>query len=81
MVDELVEPDQLLARACEVAEELAAIPPATYAATKLAVRRPMIDAAKRLTYIEDAGIIERWCSPEVLASISEFAARAIKRKE
>ncbi len=81
MVDELVEPDQLLARACEVAEELAAVPPATYAATKLAVRRPMIETAERLTNAEDAAIIERWCSPQVLASVTEFAARAIKRKE
>jgi enoyl-CoA hydratase len=81
LVDELVEPEQLLSRACEIGEELAAIPSATYAATKLAVRRPMIEMAERLAATEDAALIERWCSPEVLASVSEFASRAIKRKE
>jgi enoyl-CoA hydratase len=80
LVDELVEPDQLLARACAVAEELAAVPPATYAATKLAVRRPMIEAAERLTAAEDAGIIERWCSPAVLASVATFASKSIGGK-
>lgn len=77
LVDELVEPDQLLARACAVAEELSAVPPATYAATKLAVRRPMIEAAERLTAAEDAVIIERWCSPAVMASVAKFASKSI----
>ncbi|HVU86053.1 MAG TPA: enoyl-CoA hydratase/isomerase family protein [Pirellulales bacterium] len=80
LVDELVEPEQLLARACAVAEELSAVPPATYAATKLAVRRPMIDAAERLTKSEDAAIIERWCSPAVLESVGRFAAKSISSK-
>ena len=30
----------------QVAEEFAAVPPATFAATKLALRRPMIEAAR-----------------------------------
>jgi len=77
--DELVDAERLLPRACEVAEELAAIPAETYAATKLAVRRPMIEAAERLTADEDARVIERWCSPEVLANVKAFAARSIKR--
>ena len=38
LVDELVEPERLLDRACEVAEELAAIPTDVFTATKLALR-------------------------------------------
>src|SRR5262249_35533727 len=54
LVDELVEPERLLDRACAVAEELAAIPTAAFAATKAAVRQPMIDAAQRQSALTDA---------------------------
>jgi len=79
MVDELVDAERLLERACEVAGELAAIHPATYAATKSAVRRPMIEAAQRQTLAEGASVIERWCSPEVMATVGAYVARTIKR--
>ena len=64
LVDELVEPERLLDRAREVAEEMAAIPPATFTATKLAMRRPMIEAAKSQAALTDAGLLEHWCAPE-----------------
>ncbi len=79
LVDELVEPDQLLDRAVAVAHELARIFPATFTATKLAVRRPMIEAAER-TAANDAAIVNSWCSSEVEAQMSAFVERAIKRK-
>jgi enoyl-CoA hydratase len=42
LVDELVDPGRLLDRACEVAQELLAIPTSAFKANKAAVRRPMI---------------------------------------
>jgi enoyl-CoA hydratase len=80
LADELVDAERLLDRASEVAGELAAVPAATYAATKLAVRRPMIEAAQRQAALEDAATVERWCSPEVLANVAEFVERTIKRR-
>jgi enoyl-CoA hydratase len=80
LVDELVEPDQLLDRACAVAEELAAIPPATFCATKLAVRRPMIEAAQRQAALTDAAVLEHWCSPETLRQVAQFAEQTLKRR-
>jgi enoyl-CoA hydratase len=80
LVDELVEPDQLLDRACAVAEELAAIPPATFRATKLAVRRPMIEAAQRQAALTDAAVLEHWCSPETLRQVAQFAEQTLKRR-
>ena len=80
LVDELVDVERLLDRACEVAGELAAIPAATYAATKLAVRRPLIEAAERQAALEDAATVERWCSAEMLANIAAFVERTIKRR-
>jgi enoyl-CoA hydratase len=80
LVDELVEPERLLDRACAVAEELAAIPPATFRATKLAVRRPMIEAAQRQAALTDAAVLEHWCSPDTLRQVAQFAEQTLKRR-
>ena len=80
LVDELVEPERLLDRAREVAEEMAAIPPATFTATKLAMRRPMIEAAKSQAALTDAGLLEHWCAPETLRQVASFAENTIKRR-
>jgi enoyl-CoA hydratase len=79
LVDELVEPERLLERALEVAGEMAAVSPSTFAATKLAVRRPMIEAAERQAG-GDAAIIEFWSSQEAQAQMSAFVERTIKRR-
>jgi enoyl-CoA hydratase len=80
LVDELVEPERLLDRAREVAEEMAAIPPVTFTATKLAMRRPMIEAAKSQAALTDAGLLEHWCAPETLRQVAAFAENTIKRR-
>jgi enoyl-CoA hydratase len=79
LVDELVDPEQLLDRACEVANEMGAVPAETFTATKLAVRRPMIEAAQRES-ASNATVLNEWCSPDTLANIAAFAERNIKRK-
>ncbi|MEX2113839.1 MAG: enoyl-CoA hydratase/isomerase family protein [Pirellulales bacterium] len=79
LVDELVEPEQLLDRSLAVAEEMGAILPATFAATKLAVRRPLLEAVKS-QQANQAAIIDYWASPEVLAMVREFVEKTIKRK-
>jgi enoyl-CoA hydratase len=79
LVDELVDPERLLDRAYEVAEELAAIPAAAFSATKLAVRRPMIEAARRQAALTDAALVEHWCAPETLRAVAAFAKQNIKR--
>jgi len=80
LVDELVEPERLIDRACEVADELAAIPTTAFTATKRSVRRPLIEAARRQAELEEAAMIEKWSSPEVLRNMAEFAARTIGRR-
>ena len=69
-----------LDRACAVAEELAAIPPAAFTATKRAVRRPLIEAAQRQAALTDALVLEQWCAPETLRHAAAFAAQTIKRQ-
>jgi enoyl-CoA hydratase len=80
LVDELVDADRLLERACEVAAELAAIPAVTYAANKRALRRPLVETAQRLTALEGAALVEKWCAPETLQAVAEFAALHIGRR-
>jgi enoyl-CoA hydratase len=80
LVDELVEPARLIDRACEVAEEMAAVPAETFRETKHRVRRPMFEAALRQAAIERDEMLSHWSSQETLEQMGAFAARAIKRK-
>jgi enoyl-CoA hydratase len=80
LVDELAEPDRLLERACAVAGEMAAITPALFTATKLAVRRPLIEAARQQASRTDAAVLEQWCSPQTLRHAAQFVERTIKRR-
>jgi enoyl-CoA hydratase len=80
LVDELVEPERLLDRACEVAAEMAAIPAAAFTAAKQAVRRPMIEAAQRQAVLTDAALLEHWASPETIRQVAEFAKQMIGRR-
>ena len=79
LVDELVDADRLIDRACEVAAEMAAVPPGTFADMKREVRRPMVEAARRGS-AGDAAIVESWCTDEAMRSITAFAERNIKRR-
>ncbi len=79
LVDELVEPARLLDRACDIGEEMSLIPAETYRETKLRVRRPMYEAARRQAEIEKDQMLAHWSAPETLEQIGIFAARAIKR--
>ena len=56
LIDEVIATEQLLARACEWARELAAVPRAAYAQVKLAWRRPAIEAIER----SDDALAEQW---------------------
>lgn len=80
LVDELVEPEKLIERSFEVATEMAGFPPEVFTATKLAVRRPMIEAAQREASSTDAMRIEHWCKPETIAQVAKFAEQAIRRR-
>jgi len=80
LVDELVDADTLLDRACQVADEMAVFPTPKFTATKLAVRRPMIESARRQAALTDSAVVDDWCSSETLAHIRAFAERSLKRK-
>jgi enoyl-CoA hydratase len=79
LVDEVLEPERLNERAFEVARELGALLPSSFSANKLAVRRPLFEAAAR-SAAGDERIVDCWCSREVLETMQAFAERNIKKK-
>lgn len=80
LADELVDSNQLIDRACAVASEMAGIDAQTFAATKLAVRQPMIDAARRQSSLTGDAVLAHWCAPATLQNIAAFAEKTFGRK-
>jgi enoyl-CoA hydratase len=78
-VDEVVEPDALLGRALEIAEQLGRVPPSTYALIKEAVRRPTLERIAAHGAEHDARAAKGWQSAEVKDAIRAFLDRTVRR--
>jgi enoyl-CoA hydratase len=80
LVDEVVPEADLLDRAVAKAEQLAAIPPATFAHTKRSLRdrywTEMDDSGRH----RDVEMLEVWKSPETMAAIAAYAEKTIGKK-
>jgi len=76
LVDELVPPEGLLARALECAEKLAAPPPPSFAITKRLLRRPAIERLEREGSRSEE-ILDAWASDEVLGAIRAYVRRVL----
>lgn len=79
LVDEIVPPDRLLEGAHAAAEQLAAIPEASFRLTKLALRR---EAVARMDRDREAGEQEMrriWADPAVHQGIRDYLARTIRK--
>jgi enoyl-CoA hydratase len=79
LVDEVVEPDQLMERALATAQTLAALPPATFAMTKGQIRQPLIDRMASDGPRVDVLAEKIWTSPDTLAHVRDFVARTLKK--
>jgi enoyl-CoA hydratase len=73
LVDEVVPADDLMARAHEMAAELAAVPPTTFALMKRALRKPAVEAAREGAATDDE-IKAAWRSEEVHDAIRALLA-------
>ena len=71
LIDEIVEPDQLMERALATAERLAAIPAASFRLMKEALRRPVVERVMASDAADQAAR-EAWGSDEVRAAIRAF---------
>ncbi len=79
LVDEVVEPAQLIDRALAEAQALGALPPATFAMTKGQIRQPLIDRMAKDGARVDALAEKIWTSPDTLAHVRDYVARTLKK--
>jgi len=77
MIDEVVAPDALLARAHELASQLAAVPAQSFRLTKAQLRAPALELMARDE--RDAAALAAWCDPAVHAHIREYLARTVRK--
>jgi enoyl-CoA hydratase len=79
LVDEVVEPEELMERALAVARSLGGAPPASYARTKSDLRRPVMEAWSRLRAAHDRETLEAWDSAEVRGAIRAYVETTLKK--
>jgi enoyl-CoA hydratase len=79
LLDEVVAPDQLLARAQEVARQFAAIPPATYRLTKQALRAEALERIDRASEVQERAVLDVWSAAETHAQIREYLRRTLRK--
>lgn len=80
LVDELVEPAELLPRAIAGAERMAAIPTAAFELTKMQMREPAVETMRRRRAQLDARIAEYWTQPATLDAIRSYVERTLKKR-
>ena len=80
LVDEVVPEAELLDRAVAKAEQLAAIPPATFAHTKRSLRDRYWTEMDESGRHRDVEMLEVWRSPETMAAIAAYAEKTIGKK-
>jgi enoyl-CoA hydratase len=77
LVDEVIPPADLPARAEEVARQLAQIPPPVYRLTKQALRAEALDRIDRASEPHDRAALEVWSAPETHAHIRDYLRRTL----
>jgi enoyl-CoA hydratase/carnithine racemase len=79
LVDEVAAPNDLLARALETAERLAALRPQAFELAKGHIRGPVLEKFRRDGSAHDAAVTALWLAPDTAASIRDYVARTFKR--
>jgi enoyl-CoA hydratase len=81
LIDEIVEPENLLSQAITIAEQLASIPAPTFKVTKKQIRRPAMERVRKS--LEDFESIARdqWKKAETREAIRNFMAQTFKKDQ
>lgn len=79
LVDEIVEPDQLLDRAVAAAADFGSRPRDAFRLTKRQLRSPYVDRAKELA-AADREAVELWSAPSTHQHIRAYLERTVGRK-
>ena len=79
LVDQVAEPAELMDRALAEAKRLAALPAATFAATKAQMHQRVSDHMSQHGARIDARVEQIWTSDEALSNIRAFVTKTIKK--
>jgi enoyl-CoA hydratase len=79
LVDEVVAPAHLLARAQEVARQLALIPSPAYRLTKQSLRAEALERMDRTSERLDPAALAAWAAAETHTHIREYLARTVRK--
>lgn len=79
LIDQIVEPSELLDRALAAAETFAALPPATFALTKQQLRQNVTDAMERHGARVEAASTEIWTSAVTIDRVHAYVAKTLKK--
>jgi len=78
LVEEVVEPDDLMDRALEAARDLAAMGQQNFHLTKQQIRAPILECMERGHAANHATIERIWCSDATMAAIRGYVSRTFK---
>jgi enoyl-CoA hydratase len=79
LIDEVVAPDDLLARAQAIARQLALIPPQVYRLTKQSLRAAALERIERTSEQLDPAALQVWSTAETHAQIREYLRRTLRK--
>jgi enoyl-CoA hydratase len=79
LIDEVVPAEDLLARAQEVARQLAQIPPQVYRLTKQSLRAEAQERIERAGEPLDRVALEVWAAAETHAHVREYLRRTLRK--
>jgi enoyl-CoA hydratase len=79
LIDEVVAPEQLIARAEEIARGFVALPPRIFELTKRQLRDKTIDRAKRYGSEFDSDVRELWGEPATHEHIRAYLAKTLRK--
>ena len=81
LVDEVIDPEQCLQHAVDVASGMAAIPRRSFELAKQQVRQPTHDLLQRHEEAVDRDVVEAWCSDEIRSKIRSYMDAVAARKK
>ena len=79
LVDELVEPADLMDRAVAEAEKLAIISPQGFEHTKSHIRQPVLEKVRVGEPKFEQSVLDMWGAPETLETIRSYVSRTLKK--
>jgi enoyl-CoA hydratase len=79
LVDEVVAPSELLARAHQIAQQFAQIPPQVFRLTKQSLRAEALERIDRTSEPHDKAALEVWSAAETHAHIREYLRRTLRK--